>query len=285
MGIFDSFIGDFARREKHRTALTYHRLLGQFERWVQEVSRHDTFDRENVLKFLEGQKWSNASKNCFLAALRGWAKDAKSKIPSGTTLEEIQQGRDAEKRLDRIIALKDYTVRREKKPALSLEQISDLFSVMDPDTSSVFWVLLWFNFRVGELKLIKTIDWERGRLEVENEKVGGTRILFFDEYTARILRHASDKGLLDLPEIKIWKMFRKYSGFVAPNKLTPHTCRHTFNTHMRNILKDDGLLRTLMGHGNRSMTDVYDSTFEEEIREAMVEKNYLKPLEVVADEA
>lgn len=283
MGIFDSFIGDFARREKHRTALTYHKLLGQFEGWLGENYPGD-FDEEHVLEFLEGRDWSNASRNCFLAAIRGWAKNAKSKIPSGTTLEEIQRGRDTEKRMDRIIILKDYTVRREKKPALSLEQISDLFSVMDPDISSIFWVLLWFNFRVGELKLIKAIDWGKGRLEVENEKVGGTRILFFDEYTARILRHASDKGLLDLPNIKIWKMLRKYSGFVAPAKLTPHTCRHTFNTHMRNILKDDGLLRVLMGHTDRSMTDTYDWAFEEEIRMAMVENHYLKKLEV-ADEA
>lgn len=272
---FDPFIADYARRERHKTALTYYKLLSQFERWLGMRGMED-FSREHVLEFLEGQRWSNSSKNLFLTAIRGWAKDEKGRLPRNDW--------DGLQRLEHIINTKGYKIRRERKPALSLEQISDLFSVMDPDTSSLFWILLWFNFRVGELKLIKAIDWEKGKLEVENEKAGGTRILFFDEYTARILRHAVDKGLLDLPDIKIWKMLRKYSGFVAPAKLTPHVCRHCFNAHMRNILRDDGLLRVLMGHTDKSMTDVYDWTFEEEIRTAMLENHYLKKLEAIVDE-
>jgi site-specific recombinase XerD len=260
-GIFDSYIGDFARREKHKTALTYHRLLSQFEQWLAEQSLGD-FDEQHVIKFLEGQQWSNATRNTFLAAIRGWSKNAKSRIPSGTTLEEIQRGRDAEKRLERIEGIRDYKVERKEKAALSLEQISGLFDAMDPDTFSVFWILLWFGFRVGELKMIKGIDWEAGRLEVETEKVGGTRTLFFDGYTARILKHASDKGLLDMPDLAIWKRLRKYSGFCRPVKFT---------------------LKRMLGHHYTSATDVYVHRFDEQIREVMVERHYLKALEVGAD--
>lgn len=274
-GIFAAFITDYARREKHRTALTYHKLLGQFERWLGERGLAD-FDRDDVLEFLEGQEWSNASRNTFLAAIRGWAKDAKSRLPHGAW--------DADKRMERIMNIKDYKLERKEKPALSLEQISDLFGAMDPDASSIFWILLWFGLRLNELKLIKSIDWEAGRLAVETEKVGGSRALFFDEYTARILRHALDKGLLDLPDIMIWKRLRKYSGLVAPAKLTPHLCRHTFATHF-STLTDEFTLKRMLGHAPRSATDVYVHRFDEQIREVMVERHYLKQLEAVGDGA
>jgi len=277
MGMFDDFLNDFLRRGKDSTATTYNKLLRQFSPWLNKHKLTD-FDREDVLKFLERQKWTNASKNCFLAALRGWAKDAREKIPSGATLKEIQRGRDAEKRLGRIITLKDYTVHREEKPALSIEQISTLFNAMDPDTSSLFWVLCWFGFRVGELKLIIKIDWKLGRLEVKTEKAGGSRVLFFDDYTARLLRYAKDEKLLDLPDITIWRRFRQYSGLVRPIKLTPHTTRHTFSTHFRKIVDRD-VRRRMLGHGPRETMDIYTHPFEEDIREAMIEKHYLKQLE------
>lgn len=274
---FDDFLNDFLRRGKRRTAETYAKLLNRFSVWLDKHKLTD-FDRGEVLKFLERQKWTNASKNCFLAALRGWAKDAREKTPSGTTLKEIQRGRDTEKRLGRIITLKDYTVHREEKPSLSLEQISTLFGAIDPDTSSLLWVLLWFGFRVGELKLIEKIDWKLGRLEVKTEKAGGSRALFFDDYTTRLLRYAKDKALLDLPDLAIWRRLKQYSGLVRPVKLTPHTCRHTFATHFSR-LTDRDTLRRMLGHGARSATDIYVHRFDEQIREVMVGKHYLKPLE------
>jgi integrase len=277
-GIFDSYLTDFARREKHKTALTYYKLLSQFARWLGEQGLEE-FDEQHVINFLEGQRWSNATRNTFLAAIRGWSKSAKSRIPSGATLEEIQRGRDAEKRLERIEGIRDYKVERKEKVALSLEQISGLFDSMDSDTSSLFWVLLWFGVRVGELKRIKDIDWDAGRLEVETEKVGGTRGLFFDVYTARLLKHALDKKLLDLPDLAIWKRMRKYSGFCSPIKLTPHLCRHTFATHF-STLTDEFTLKRMLGHHYTSATDVYVHRFDEQIREVMVERHYLKPLEV-----
>lgn len=277
LSIFDTYLNDFIRRGKNRTAQTYAKLLGGFSRWTNERDLSN-FDEQDVIKFLEAQQWSDSSRNTFLAAIRGWAKHAKAKIPSGTTLKEIQRGREKEKMLERIITLKDYTVHREEKPALSLEQISTLFDAMDPDTSSLFWVLLWFGFRVGELKLIKKIDWELGRLEVETEKVGGSRALFFDKYTARLLRYAKDKGLLDLPDLAIWRRFKQYSGLIAPIKLTPHLARHCFATFFADIVNRD-ILRRLLGHGPRETTDIYVHPSEERIREAMVEKHYLKPLE------
>lgn len=267
MSRFDTYIADFARREKHRTALTYHKLLSQFERWVEERGAQN-FDREDVIEFLENRPWSNASRNCFLAALRGWARFMRGYAEDGKE----------QARFSRIEGIRDYRIERKEKPALSLEQISVLFDVMDPDTAELFWILLWFGFRVGELKLIKSVDWERGKLRVETEKAGGSRVLFFDGYTAKILRHALDKGLPDLSDKRIWGMLRKYSGCCAPIKLSPHIARHTFASHFA-TLTDRDTLRRMLGHAPRETTDIYVHVPEERIHEVMVVRHYLKPLE------
>lgn len=264
--LFDDFLNDFARRQKHRTAMTYHKLLSLFEKWLDETGKV-SFDREDVLEFLDQKSWSNATRNCALAALRGWARFARGYAEDG----------HEQARLSRIEGIKDYTVKREEKPALSLAQISNLFSVMDPDTSTIFWILLWFGFRLHELKLIKSMD-DHGRLVVETEKRGGTRTLFFDSYTERLLKIAKDKKLLDLPDIKIWKMLRKYSGIVAPARLTPHLARHAFASHFAE-LTDRDTLRRMLGHGPRETTDIYVHVSEERIREVMIERHYMRVLE------
>jgi len=276
-GMFDDFLNDYARRGRTKTAETYGRLLSQFERWL-EGRGAAGFDREDVLKFLAERPWSATSKNLALTALRGWARDEKAKVPPGADLSEMQRGRDIEKRLDRISALRGFTVRREEKPALSLEQISTLLDAMDPNTSTLFWLLCWTGLRVGELKMIKNIDWEAGRLTVETEKAGGLRVLFFDKNTGELLKHAKERGLLDIPNTKIWRMFRRYSHFCQPVKLSPHACRHAFASKFAE-LTDRDTLRKMLGHGAKDATDIYVHVGEERIREVMVERHYLRPLE------
>ncbi|MEM3402757.1 MAG: tyrosine-type recombinase/integrase [Candidatus Hadarchaeales archaeon] len=265
--MFDDFLNDYVRRGKERTATTYYKLLGQFERWLADRGVAN-FDREHVIVFLDERGWSNSSRNLFLAALRGWAKFTRGYAEDGKE----------QARLSRIESLKYYTVRREEKQALTLEQIQDLLGAMDPDTAALFWLLLWFGFRVGELKLIQNVDYERGRLVVETEKVGGTRPLFFDAYTAKILKHAIEFNLHLLPEKKIWEHLRRYSSYCAPTKLTPHICRHTFASHFA-TLTDRDTLRRMLGHGAKETTDIYVHVPEERIREVMVVRHYLKPLE------
>lgn len=267
--IFNDYISDFARREKHQTAMTYHKLLSPFECCL--IKRKlENFDRDDVLLYLEEQKWSNSSKNTFLAALRGWAK-----FQRGYSEDGKEQAR-----LSRIEGIRGFKMNREEKPALTIEQLKNLFSVMDPDTFSLFWNLLWFGFRVGELQLIKSIDWEKRELVVETEKAGGTRTLFFDDYTSRLLKISQEKELLNLPPLVIWKRLKKYSYYIQPIKLTPHICRHTFGTHMAEIVGSDrDILRRMLGHAPKETTDIYVHPSLERIRKVMVEKHYLNELE------
>lgn len=276
MSIFEPFVADYARRERHRTATTYHTLLSQFERWLGERQLKE-FDEAHVLEFLDEKGWANTSKNTFLAGIRGWAKAEKARVPSGATLEEMQRYRDVEKRLERIASLKDFKAKHTEKDALPPEQISMLFDVMDPKTASLFWVLLWTGVRVGELATMEP-DFERGRLVVHTEKSEGTRVLFMDEYTGRLLRHCMDTDTLYQPPKKIWKMLRKYSHYCAPTKLGPHICRHTFASRFA-MLTDRDTLRKMLGHGAKDVTDLYVHVDEARVREVMLGRHYLKPLE------
>lgn len=271
--IFDPYLNDFLRRGKERTALVYSKLSRQFLDWLERRGL-STFDRGEVLEFLEEQRrkerrpWSAATCNLFLAFLRGWARFSRG---------YAEDGRE-QARLSRLEGIRGYSVQRRERGALTLEQISDLLAIMNPDTKALLWLLLWFGVRVGELGLIQSIDWERGRLVVETEKVGGTRPLYFDGYTGRVLRYAQERDLLDLPGIEVWRRFRRYSPYCSPVRLTPHVCRHTFATYFAPLVPRD-VLRRMLGHGPRETTDLYVHPGEEEIRRAMQELHYLKPLE------
>lgn len=106
MNLFDDFVADYARREKHRTALTYHKLLVPFDRWLTE-RKLSIFDRDDVLGYIENQKWTNSTKNTFLAALRSWSKFQRGYAEDGP----------AQARLSRIEGIRDFKLnRKENQP-------------------------------------------------------------------------------------------------------------------------------------------------------------------------
>jgi integrase len=282
--MFDEYLNDFLRREHEKTAECYSRLLTPFEGWLAERNLATTFDRENVIEFCEAQRWSNSTRNLFLSALRGWARDADSKLPVGTTPEEIQHWREAEKRLKRVINLKSYKVQRKEKVPLSIEQIDDLLRHMagyaqsNKNADTVLWILLWFGIRVGELQMIQNIDFEKGELVVETEKVGGTRKLYFDKYTAWRLKVAQEQKVFELPASTIRKQFAKYSHVIAPARLNPHAARHTFATQFAPLC-DSFTLKRMLGHGYTGATDAYAHAQDEVVMSLMLEKHFMLQLE------
>ncbi|KXB08075.1 hypothetical protein AKJ58_00980 [candidate division MSBL1 archaeon SCGC-AAA385D11] len=285
--MFEEFLADYKRREKKKTAETYKKLLSQFEKWLDNQGSQEKFKREDVLSFLKTQhSWSNSSKNVFLSALSSWARSELEKVQPAVTDQEKLEVR----RLKRIKGIRSYEARPKEKEALNLDQIVDLRIAMDQDTQNLFWVLLWFGIRVGELKKIKKIGLEDRSLTVETLKRKGSeaeRTLYFDDYTGRILQHSRDKGLLDLPYQTIYKRFKKASKLTSI-KLTPHVCRHTFATHMSSRT-DPFTLAQMLGHsitgvaqarGGAKVTGDYVHPAQERIRKVMLERHYLIPLEV-----
>lgn len=280
--MFQEFIADYERRGKGKTAETYRKLLSQFEKWLGQLGK---FEREDVLEFLDHKiTWANSSKNVFLSALSAWATSELAKVQPAVTKQEKLEVR----RLKRIKDIKSYEAGTKEKERLSLEQIMDLRLVMDQDTETLFWILLWTGIRVGELQLIEKIDWENQNLTVETlKRKNHERTLYFDDYTARKLEYAQRKGLLGMNYQAIYKRFTRASK-ALPVDLTPHLCRHTFASFMSERT-DPFTLATMLGHsigttarfhGAAKVTGDYVHPAQERIREVMLEKHYLIPLEV-----
>jgi len=280
---FKDFLTDYERRGKISTAKAYKSVLNQFNLWLQVHGNQDNFDDKDVIVFLDNRpEWSDQARNLLIIALRGWAKQQKARVPAGITLEEMQRGREAEKRFDRLIAIKGYTVHVSEKIALTLDQLKKLFVAMDADTATLFWILVWFGVRLNELKRIERINWEQKYLVIGTEKTPGHRTLYFDDYTAKLLHHAIESGLLAWHGQKIWARLKYYSTEIEPIKLTPHLARHCFASFFAPIINtefpgDRDTLRIMLGHTPADVTGIYIHSAR--IRDLMQNKHFLKPLE------
>jgi site-specific recombinase XerD len=266
------FLEEYAMRGRERTLKTYLALLQSFESWLKERGRTQ-FDRQDVLEYLAGrQNWSNKSKNVFLSAIRTWARWARGYAEDGPT----------QARLSRIESIRRFPVVPYEKTYLTMDQLKTILTKAQvlPDDYCLLWLLLWFGLRVGELNLIRSINYQSGEIVIETEKAGGTRKLFFDEYTAALLRYAQERGLLAMSPARVWKRLRKYKAYAEG--FSPHSCRHTFATFMAKVADRD-VLRKMLGHRPGTVTDIYVHVSDEEVREVMLNKHYLKPFEVVGN--
>ncbi len=101
---------------------------------------------------------------------------------------------------------------------------------------------------------------ETGRLALCANTAHGTKpspALFVNRWGGRL----SDRG--------VRRLFDKYCGAVATvHKITPHTLRHTFATHLLDRGADLRVVQELLGHADLATTQIYTHVTTQRIQEA-----------------
>ena len=96
---------------------------------------------------------------------------------------------------------------------------------------------------------LSAIEWISRYLEIVRpfmDKSGRSEFLWVGKSGRKLSRQA------------LWKVFRKYVSMAGiMKKVTPHTMRHTFATHLLNAGMDLRTLQELLGHSSVSTTQIY----------------------------
>lgn len=175
---------------------------------------------------------------------------------------------------------------------IEYKELESLFNVPDTTTSLgirnllILEMLYASGMRVSELVNIKLKDIDKKRKEIRVLGKGNVeRIAYFGEYALDALNDYLDYARDDLLKEKTSEyLFINKNGtrltdrgvrLIIDNilksaslktKISPHTLRHTFATHMLNEGADLKIVQELLGHKNLQTTEVYTHVSNERLR-------------------
>ncbi|HVY01683.1 MAG TPA: site-specific tyrosine recombinase/integron integrase [Candidatus Nanoarchaeia archaeon] len=161
---------------------------------------------------------------------------------------------------------------------LSKDEVAKLIDSTDTIKSRLIISLLYSSgLRVSELVNLKTgdISLEQRSGWVRKGKGSKDRIFFMSEPLAIELKDylqgrenqfvfSKDKPLTTRNIQKIIQGTRKRAGL--NKKITPHTLRHSFATHLLENGTDIRLIQSMLGHSSLSTTQVYTHVSSEQLR-------------------
>ena len=167
---------------------------------------------------------------------------------------------------------------------LSRDQVMQLLRA-EPDLKmrTVFIVIYAAGLRISEVVKLTAADINSQRMviRVREGKGAKDRFIMLSEQLLTILRHywphrgASGKLLFPgeaagqpITPRTVQRAFREAAGRAGlPDKVTPHTLRHSFATHLLEMGVDIRVIQQLLGHRNINSTARYAQVATNAIRQ------------------
>lgn len=159
---------------------------------------------------------------------------------------------------------------------ISLQQVEDI--LQQPNENSLLGLrdLAMLNLmyatgmRVSELINLKHKDVRDGWIEVTGKRKKQRLVPFGDQSRELLSAYLHRRGSTDKPFVflsshgkpmsrqNFWERVKKYAkGAGIKKKVSPHSLRHAFATHMLNNGADLRTLQQLLGHADISTTEIY----------------------------
>lgn len=278
---FDSYL-EAELNYSIRTRKSYMIEINKFNHYLQENNLNfKNIKREIIrdyLKYLDNFKYKNASISKHLSALRSFYKFlvAEGIIENNPFLLIGNPKKD--KKLPNFLN------------ELEIEDLLNLFDINTYDgirNQLIIELLYSTGVRVSELVNIKLKDINYADNSILILGKGNKeRIVLYGEYTNNLIKlylnnsrkHYLEKNYSDylilnkygnqLSVRSVQKLVRDCTNKLAlKHKVTPHTIRHTFATHLLNNGADIRSVQELLGHESLSTTQIYTHITNDRLRD------------------
>ena len=181
-----------------------------------------------------------------------------------------------------VVNFKTPRITKKLPTVLSKEEVKKLF-VSSPNKKSNLMLKMLYSsgLRVSELVNLKIEDLEpsqkmgwvrsgkgrKDRMLILSENILGELNAFISQKSAQNGYLFSNKAGNHLTSRNLQKLIKKASERAGINKrVTPHSLRHSFATHLLENGTDIRKIQELLGHSNLQTTQIYTKVSAEELR-------------------
>ncbi len=261
----------------------YRRDLSRFARWVEQQGKTlAKLTRDDIVDFLGSlyrARLDSRSVARYLATLRGFFRFA---LAEGAVRADPTQNLESPK------------VWKKLPGFLSLEEVDRLLAAPDPSKvlglrdKAMLELLYGTGLRVSELINLRVADIERNagylRCLGKGDKerlvpIGRPALaaveLYLREGRPKLVRAGGplppwlflSRSGRKLTRVAFWKTLRRYGRLAGiRRKLSPHTLRHSFATHMLERGADLRSVQMMLGHADISTTQIYTHVVQARLR-------------------
>ena len=262
----------------------YKRDIQKFNAYLENNGKHIiNFKRSDIVSFItilrdSGNQASTLARN--IASLRGLCKFL---LIEGTIDEDPLENLSTPKgwkRVPKILGIEDISSLLEKPHG-------EKFSIRD---KAILEIMYSSGLRASELVNMKTgdINFEAGFITIQgkgskervipvNETALKTLKRYIEELRPVLLKKKTShylflrKGGKPMTRQRLWQLIKMYSKELSI-KISPHTLRHCFASHLLDGGADLRALQKMLGHTDISTTQIYTKVTPERLRK--IHKEY-----------